>query len=290
MKSFDIVQHYTRFGTNVNGHFVPSGSGLILKGRVRSGKTYLIGIIAKLMLNKGWNIITNVRFANDEFVKYSGKLHYITSDLEFFKSYIEIEKTEPILLIWDDAQASQGFKSTHTIRKSGDMLQTFLIFIGKLDCNYLIVMHNYLIPDVLIDGFEPLWIYKLAKENFWVGSREFETDYDIRMNCVSVPVPEPSRFQGLQIVSKAIAMFEWKLDLPAMFSHCSKFEYADDLRTGIKDFLDSNADENPYAHLEKLTWTDITIAIKLKKPDVSGSMKLYEIINPNVLYSALKKV
>lgn len=279
---FDLVEFYNQF----NGH----GNGAIIKGRVRVGKTYLIGIIAKLLLNCGFYIISNVRFTDSEFEKYKGKLFYVRSDLDVFKSYLSIPKDTKILLIFDDSQASEGFKSTHVIRKSGDSLQTFLIFMGKLEMNYLIIMHNYLIPYTLIDGFEPIFIYKFDRNNFYVAKEYYETKSEIFSNSFQIPIPDIDKFSGLEILSKAIAVFEWKLDLRDMFSYVADYKYGENLRQGIKDYLDEHENDYELQSLKKLTWSDIAMAIKLKNPKVKGSDKLYEIINPNVLYSAFNKV
>ena len=275
--SFDITKWYNRFG----GH----GNGIILKGRVRSGKTYLVGIIAKLMILKGFVIISNVRFANSEYEKYKGKIFYVSSDLDFFQHYLNIPEKTKILLIWDDAQASDGFKSTHTIRKSGDALQTFLIFIGKLETNYLILMHNYLIPYSLIDGFEPMFIYKLNRESFYVGHKYLESNNEVIQSCYQIPVPKPEKFKGIETLTKAIAMFEWKLDLKEMFDFVSRFEYGENLRKGISDYLEQNIDlisDSKYDKLKKISYQDLYLSLCLKRNMIiPESTPINKLVNPN---------
>ena len=120
---FNILNHYRKFGAH--------GNGIIIKGRVRVGKTTLVSIFAKQLLDDGFAVISNVRFHDDVFKLYPNRLFYITSDLEFFESYIKLEPDTPSVLIWDDAQGSQGMKSTQVISKSGENLSKLLIFIGK---------------------------------------------------------------------------------------------------------------------------------------------------------------
>ncbi|GAI88737.1 unnamed protein product, partial [marine sediment metagenome] len=97
MDKIDIIKHFERFDCH--------GNGLIIKGRVRSGKTHFVSILTKLLLQRGFAVISNVRFTNKVLDAYRSRLFYITSDLEYFEAYLKIEPNTPIVLVWDDIQA-----------------------------------------------------------------------------------------------------------------------------------------------------------------------------------------
>jgi hypothetical protein len=284
-KRFNILNHYRKFG----GH----GNGIIIKGRVRSGKTTLVSIFVKQLLDNGFAIISNVRFDDTEIKKYAGKLYYITSDLDYFRAYIQIIDDTPVVLVWDDAQASEGMKSTQVMTKQGNNLAKFLIFIGKLQTNYLYIAHQKYIPNVILDGFEPMIIYKLNRNSFYVGNSLLELDNEIiRRNSYYVPLPDLKTIPMLKILSRATAMFEWMVDLDSLFRFLSQYHIGENLKKGIIEFLEINpCDNTDEINLKKLTWEQITIAIYLKRNGkIKGNEKLNQIINSGILYSTIDKM
>jgi len=276
----DIVAHFKQF----NCH----GNGLVIKGRVRVGKTYLLGIIAKLLLGNGFAIITNVRFADSEFEKYKGRLFYISSDLEYFEHYLTIPESIPIVLMWDDIQAQSGFKSTDYDQFT--KLSQFLIFMGKFETNYVYVAHQKYIPDCILDGFEPLFIYKKAKEWFYACRELHLTIKDVCSKCAYVPQPKPNQLTPLKILSQAISRFEWVLDLDGLYNHLSRYDIGENLRKGTKEFLESNDGFDEFKHLKDLKLYEIALAIYFKRGIISDGTKLNKIINPNTLSETKKLI
>lgn len=279
---FNILNHYKRFDCH--------GNGCIIKGRVRVGKTTLVSIFTKQFLENGFAVISNVRFDDSVFSSYPNHLFYITSDYEFFESYIKIADNTPIILVWDDAQASDGMKSTQTISKSGEMLSKLLIFLGKFECNYLYIAHQKYIPNVILEGFEPLIIYKMQRNSFYVGNQIYETDFEIRQNCVYIPLPDINKI-ALPIKTKTPAYFEFKVDLPELYRYLSKYTVNDDLRGATREFLKTNKNDSIDNHLKKLTWVEIVKAIYYKRNGkLTGKEKIYQIINSRVLYQTLDEL
>ena len=276
----DLVEHFRRF----DGH----GNGLIVKGRVRSGKTYLVAIITKMLLNDGFAIITNVRFDDKVLADYPD-LYYINDDIGYFEAYVKIPDNKPIVLVWDDIQSVQGFKSTHVSHREGDLLAKFLIFIGKFETNYIYVAHQKYIPNVITEGFDPLIIYKLNRETFYLGdSTLWLESADIRRNCYRIPVPSPERFPSLPIKSKALASFTFSLDLDGLYAHLSRYDIGEDLRRGVTEFL-STVDEHDdhFARLKKLSYKDIYTSLCLKKGEIlSDSKRIRDLINPKTVQEA----
>lgn len=277
MDKIDLVKHFKRF----DGH----GNGLIIKGRVRVGKTYFASLLIKELLKHGFAIVTNIRFENIVYDSYKNQLFYITDDKGFFEAYLKIKVNTPIVLAWDDIQASEGFKSTHIVTKSGDLLAQFLIFIGKLDTNYIYIAHQKYIPNTITEGFEPLFVYKLGRYDFWLGDELLLTSKEIRENCVWLPMPSQSN--PLPILSKATATFTFRLDLPALYRYLSRYEIGEDLRRGVKEFLDNWETEGKYTDMKKLSYLDIYIALCMKKEKIlSVGIKLDKLINPKIISDA----
>ena len=283
-KRFNILNHYTKFDSH--------GNGVIINGRVRSGKTTLVSIFVKQLLDNGFAVISNVRFADSVFAEYQNKLFYITSDLDFFNAYITIPDNIPMLLVWDDAQASEGMKSTQILSKSGNDLSKFLIFIGKFETNYMYIAHQKYIPDTLTRGFEPIIIYKLNRAGFYIGNSEFYTsEYEIRRNCYYAHIPPLDKIGYLPILSKAPATFEFKLDLSALFKYLSEYSIGENLKRGVAEFLKFRVESDGHTHLRSLTYQDIITALWLKRDKkLTGKEKLYQIVNPQILYSTLDKL
>lgn len=279
MAQLDIVEHFKQNDSH--------GNGLIVKGGVRRGKTYLVSIITKLLLINGFTVISNVRFEDNEFIKWKGKLFYITTDLEYFKYYLQTTSDNPIVLVWDDIQAQEGFKSTD--HEQFTKLSSFLIFLGKFESNYIYVAHQKYIPDCILDGFEPLFIYK-RKRTWYYACMEFHSSSkDKCPDCVYVPVPEPSQFKGLDIKSKAFSRFQFVIDLSGLYNYLSRYEIGEEIRKGVTEFLAKSDTDNTYTYLQNLSLKEITFAIYFKRGIIPDSTPLNEFINPNTL-SSVKKI
>lgn len=277
----DLVQYFNQN----DGH----GNGLIVKGKVRIGKTYLLGIIAKILIDNDFYILTNVRFENWEFKKYKEKMTYIINDIDFFNAYCEIPENSKLVIMWDDAQSKDAFTSKGVMTPEGKKLASFLIFLGKFECNYVYVAHQKYIPHAITEGFNPLVIYKFKRESFIISNKIYENDFDVYadQNSYFVPVPKPEKFKGLDIKSKGVADFEFKLDLDSLYSHLAKFEYGEDLRRGVKDFLNSeNAEISKASQLKNYSYVDMALSIYIQRGLIPDSTPLNKIFNPNTLSEA----
>lgn len=279
MNEIDIVSHFKRF----NCH----GNGLIVKGRPRSGKTYLLGILARLLIDNGFAVVSNVRFSDHVLDQYAGKLYYIINDLDYFKAYLDIDPGVPIVLMFDDSQAQQGMTSTGVMSKEGKKLASFLVFIGKLETNYVYVAHRDYIPHSITEGFDPVVIYKYDQPSFWIGDRLYENRTLVQANCHRVMIPSPDQYQGLEILSKGTAWFNFDLDLEGLFKHLSNRIYGENLRQGVYDFLTGNDQADPDEALKSMTQKDLIKALAYKYPDLKGSDKLYKLFNREILYDTL---
>ena len=279
MAQLDIIEHFKKNDCH--------GNGLIVKGGIRRGKTYLIAIITKLLLINGFTVISNVRFEDTEFIKWKGKLHYISTDLEYFKHYLNVPENTPIVLVWDDIQAQKGFKSTD--HEQFSKLSSFLIFMGKFDSNYVYVAHQKYIPDCITDGFEPLFIYKRAREYFYACMEFHESSKDKCKDCVYVSQPTPNQIKGLAIKSKAFSRFQFVIDLEGLYDYLSRYEIGEQIRKGVREYLDKSDTDNAYTHLQNLSLKEIAFAIYFKRGVIKDSTPLNEFINPNTL-SSVKKI
>lgn len=277
----DIVSHMQRFDSH--------GNGIIVKGRVRSGKTYLLGIMARLFIEAGFVVIGNVRFSDDMLRKYAGKLYYIVTDKDYFEAYLEVPPDTPIILMFDDSQGQQGMTSTGVMTKQGKQLASWLIVCGKLETNWVYVAHRDYIPHSITTGFDPLIIWKYERSHFWVTSKLYDTRAEVQRYGYRVPVPSPDKFKGFDIISKGTAWFEFTLDMEAMIKHLSGQHIGDNLRLGVSEFLNGKLQGDPDQHLKDLTHKDIIKAIYYKKPEVKGSDKLYKLFNREILYDTLKE-
>ena len=286
MKSnqLDLVQYFNQN----DGH----GNGLIIKGKVRIGKTYLLGIITKIFIDNGFYILTNVRFEDWEFEKHKDKMTYVIDDIDFFEAFCEIPKNSKLIIMWDDAQSKPYMTSKAVMTPEGKKLASFLIFIGKFECNYVYVAHQKYIPHAITEGFNPLVIYKFKRESFLISNKVYEYDYDVYSDSESVfvPVPKTDQFKGLDIKSVAVADFKFRLDLDSLYTHLAKYEYGEDLRRGVRDFLNSDsAILSKSSELKSYTYVDIALSIYLKRGLIKDSTPLNQIINPNTLSEAKRK-
>jgi len=280
MKEFDITKHYQRF----NGH----GNGVVLKGRVRSGKTTLIGILTYILMQTDFYIITNVRFENWVFEKYEHRIYYITSDIDYLQAYIDIPEGGRSILFFDDAQANPGMTSKGVMSKQGNQLATFLIFIGKLETNYMYIAHQRYLPAPLIEGFNPIMLYTLEIGSFFVSDKIFGDERDIERYGYKIKVPDPKVY-GLPIVSRAIAKFDFKLNWEELTEYIARYEVGDDLKPAVEEYLAMFRDhqkfdqpqKGPVEQLRRFTYEQILLALSLKRGRlISSGETINELFNP----------
>lgn len=272
------------------GHFQQNdchGNGLILKGGVRKGKTYLLSIICKILLKNGFAVISNVRFKNEIYDKYKN-LYYITTDREYFEKYLLINDALPIVLFWDDIQAQKGFKSTD--HEQFTKLSNFLIFLGKYNSNYIYVAHQKYIPDCILDGYEPLFIYKNSRYYFRICEEFHEKSISRCSNCIDAPVPK--NFKPLPFLSRGFARFTFIMDLEGLYDYLSQYEIGEDILRGTKEFLEQHTEEkSEYGELGNLSYEKIYIALTIKKGKLlSSGLKIREIFNSNIITMARNKL
>ncbi|GAI92775.1 unnamed protein product, partial [marine sediment metagenome] len=108
--------------------------------------------------------------------------------------------------------------------------------------------------------------------------------------CVNIPIPPANLIKPLEFLSKAPAKFTFILNLDKLYNCLTAFDIGEDLRKGVKQYLDRNRNAGEHDHLKDLTWKDIITAIYLKRPSITGKEQLYEIINPQTLYPTLKRL
>lgn len=282
MREFDIVKHYSRF----HGH----GNGVILKGRVRSGKTTLIGIITYIMLQADFYIITTVRFENWVLEKYAGKIYYVTNDIQYLQAYMNIPKGGKVVLFFDDAQANPGMTSKGVMTKQGHQLSTFLIFIGKLETNYFYVAHQKYLPAPLVEGFNPIMLYTLELGEFFVSDKVLLDERLIQRYGYKIEVPDREEY-GLPIISRAIAKFDFKLNWEEFTEFMAQEYVADNLKSAIRDYLEQhqikdeqqNKEITIATQLKMLSEEKILLALSLKKQrKISKGETIGELFNPNI--------
>lgn len=289
MREFDIVKHYSRF----NGH----GNGVILKGRVRSGKTTLVGILTFILLQAGFYIITNVRFADWVWEKYADKIFYIRNDVEYLEAYCKIPEGGRSILFFDDAQANEGMTSKGVMKSQGHQLATFLIFIGKLETNYMYIAHQKYIPAPMIEGFTPIMLYTLEIGNFYVSDKILLDERLITRYGYKIDVPNPEEF-GLPIISRAIPRFEFLLDWEDLIAYMSRYEVGDNLKEAIQQYLvkynlsqKQKQAVDPFIALKALTYEEILLALSLKKGyKLSAGDTLGKLFNPMIRQNVRDKL
>lgn len=218
-------------------------------------------------------------------------MHYITSDLEYFEAYLTIPLDMPIVLIFDDSQASEGFKSTEVNSKAGDNLAKFLIFLGKFESNYIFIVHQKYIPSSIVDGFEPLFLYKLNRHSMYLSTKFLMEPGEIK-RATFIPVPTLDKLQPLPILSKAIAMFNWLLDLSEIYSYLARYDIGENLRRGVTEYLNSltPGEDMRISSLSKLSYHDLYLALCIKKKKlISSGETLRDLINPNIINQSRKE-
>jgi len=281
MREFDITKHYGRF----NGH----GNGVILKGRVRSGKTTLVGILSYILVQTDFYIITNVRFENWVFEEYSGRIFYITNDIEYLEAYCSLPDGARSVLFFDDAQANKGMTSKGVMTPEGQNLATFLIFIGKLETNYMYMAHQKYLPAPLIEGFNPIMIYTLEVGSFYVSDSIFFDEQLIEKYGYKIKTPDPKKY-GLPIISRAVPRFTFKLEWEDLVEAMSRYEVGDDLKPAIHKYLEKynlveqqSIGEQQFNSLKDMTYEKLLLALSLKKGHkLSAGDTIGKLFNANI--------
>jgi len=299
LHNVDFVQYLMKNG----GH----GNGLIIKGVVRSAKTTLLGLITKIVLeNSNFAVISNVRFQNSVYDDYKN-LYFINSLEMYLNYYSEIPYSMPILLVWDDSQATEGMTSKDVFSKAGKIFAQFLIWIGKLQTSYIYVAHQKYIPAPLTEGFEPLILYKLNRSQFILATEIYEKDSqagkDINNIFVNLPKPDLELLEDgnykisetdknyLPIMTRAFTSFKFNVDMQKLNDKLTSFEVGENLKEGVKEFLNNSKNtDNPYFDLEKLSYEKLYIALCLKKGrELKSGETIRELFNPNILNESRKK-
>ena len=305
-QKLNIAKYFMRH----SGH----GNGLIIKGGVRRGKTTLISLLVMILLFRtNFVIISNVRFANYVYTKHKDRIFYITSLSQYLKHYSEIPYGKPMLLVWDDAQAHDGMTSKDVMSKEGKRLAQFLIFIGKLQTSYIYVAHQDYIPKSILQGFEPMFIYKINRESFVLSSEFFSRDTDVYSDTnhriVKMPkiefiktyniftrelkliIPEDNN-KYLRILSTAFTDFEFDVDMKKLNDRLSEFDVGENTKEAVADFLKKNYKiKSEFDFLKELTYEQILLALFIKKETlVSTGLLIRDLFNPKIIAIANKKL
>lgn len=281
MVKIDFAKYFSRH----KGH----GNGLIIKGGVRKGKTTLISLIVKDLIDRtDFILISNVRFDNIVYENYPNRIFYINSLRDYLKVISTKSYKFPFLLVWDDAQAKNDMTSKGVMSKGGKALSSFLIFIGKLQTSYIYVAHQSYIPRSLIEGFEPLFLYKINRESFIVSPDFYSYDSEVfkDKNNLIVKMPKyPDDNKYLPILSTAFTDFKFNVDLDKLYEALTEYEIGENTKEGIRNFLNnSNEENNQYNKLKSLTYLEIITALNIKKGRlISSGETIRELFNPKTL-------
>jgi len=272
--SFDPVMFFWKN----KGH----GNFQVIKGKIRVGKTYFANIEAKLLIDAGFKIISNCRYTKEAMRQYKGQLFYISTDRDLFNIYIENEG--PFVVLFDDAQ-TYGMSSTKATSQKGKTIADLSLFLGKLSMNCIFIEHLKYIPE-FIKGQSPQMVYKLTQKAVHIPKMQgdiIEKMAEVRRRCVKINIPdtaEPIPYETFMVPS-----FDITLPLDKLWSFLGKWEGKDhDLREGIRQWLLEYDGELVSERIKKMTWEDIWAAIRLKKPNVKPTAKLYQIIPNQIIY------
>jgi len=280
---------FAKYLTKNKGH----GNGLIIKGGVRKGKTTLISVIKKILINEtNFEIVSNVRLDNLVYLTEK-RLHYVRYFSEYLNIYSNLENDVPILLVWDDSQSDSSFTSLGVMSKGGKDISSFLVFIGKLSTSFIYVAHKSYIPRSFIEGFEPVFIYKLDKKDFWISEYFYQYDSDVKNSNQNYRcfIPKLDEFNHFKILSMAFTKFEFDIDLQKLYDHLSENQIGENLKPAVKEFL-NNVDNKMY-DLDKYTisYQDLYIALCIKKGQIIGrGDKISTIFNDKFIYDGRKKI
>ena len=249
-EEIDVMNHFDQ--NNRHGNF------LIIKGKIRSGKTHLAAILARFALEKGFKVITNIRFTDATIKRYPDKIYYITTDRDFFKAYVEIDGDS--ITIFDDAQATLS-SSLDTQTSKGKTVQSLMLFVGKFRSNVIYIAHLRYLP-LWIKSAQPLYIFKMHQKDMHISYKYHEFD-EVRRSQQVIRVPLPKDLKPLPFKTFGFPNFEITMNLPVMWAQLSQFE-GDDLRIAVKKYLESDQKTKADDRLRGLSESDIIRAIMLK--------------------------
>ena len=257
------------------------GNFVVLRGPIRKGKTYLAALWAREYIRGGFKVISNIRWKPQAQARYPGRLFYVSTDRQFFEAYRDNEG--PFIVIFDDAQ-TYGMVSTAATSKKGKQITDLSLFVGKLEMSCVFIEHLKYVPE-FIKGQNPLTIYKLEQESFYVPKRPglfVEDMRSVRQQSIRfyIDKSQPIPYETLMVPS-----FDITLPLSELWSYLAGRTGAEhDLRAGVREFLEL-LDKRGEDEALKLTWEEIWGAIRAKVPDVRPTWKLYDIIPNKVLYN-----
>ena len=274
--TFDPVSMFHRNG----GH----GNFLVLKGPIRKGKSYLTGILARELITQGFKVITNQMFTLEARNDYAGKLFYINNAKGFLEVYVN--NTGPFVALFDDAQ-TYGFSSTSATSKKGRTIADLMLFVGKLEMSCIFNTHLKYIPEAIL-AMEPVFYYKLDRPAFFLpkpATRLITEVRDVRSQSIRISIPQ--HWRPIPYRTTAVPSFDINIPLEKLWSFLGEWEKDhDNMRLGVKTWLEELDNTDPMDDLKKLTWKDIWMAIQIKKPGVKPGTKLYNLIPQKVIYGS----
>jgi hypothetical protein len=266
VEEYEIMDHFNQ--NNRHGNF------LVIKGKIRSGKTHLAAILARYAIYSGFSIITNIRF-EDRVLRANPKIYYITSDRDFFKAYISIKGDS--ITIFDDAQATTA-SSLDTLKEKGQLIQSLMLFVGKFQSNVIYIAHLKYLPEWLKSA-EPLWIYKMHQKDFHMSYDYLEWD-EVRKSRKVVRIPITDDMKPLEFKTFGVPFFEITMDINRMWFELSKYE-GDDLREAVQQYLVTDIKDKDKKKLLDLTEAEIVQAIMLhfgfKEVKEFSKLKFHEV-------------
>lgn len=285
---FSIAKFYNQ--NNRHGNFA------VIKGKIRTGKTYLACILLRHLIRAGFIIFTNIKLKNMEMDSLTGlwvlrdaktreiTVYYITSDRDWFTAYINTEGLDSIT-VFDDAQASK-MSSLDATSQSGKTINSLMLLIGKFQSNCLFIMHEKYCPHFVLE-FSRLWLYKLTQYGFYfskqrnLGWGEIAKNKDCHWT--------KQRGDPLEYDTYGIPQFNLEMDLEAMYIFLSKWHGS--LRDGVRAFMEREHEREEDRMLKRLTWRQIIRAVlfKREKQGITEGrqlvgMKGREIFERNTLY------
>lgn len=301
IKEVDLIKYLMQNSGHANG--------LIIKGKARLGKTTLLSLISKKALDESpFIIVSNVRFENWVYEFYKDRIFFINSLRMYLDYYSDIPYKNPILLVWDDSQASEGMTSKDVMTKEGKMFAKFLIFIGKLQTSYIYVAHQKYIPSALTEGFEPFYLYKLNRKQFILSKDIYDKDSDSLRDSnnliVNLPKPNLTKMENgnykiakddinyLPILSIAFTNFKFKgVDFDILFDMLTSYDVGENIKEVVKKYLNQSENQNSENDLSKLSYEKLYIALCIKQKRLIGTgEKMRDIFNPNIITEGRKKV
>lgn len=300
INEIDIIKYLMQNSGHANG--------LIIKGKARLGKSTLLSLITKKALDDSpFIIVSNVRFENWVYEFYKDRIYFINSLRMYLEYYSIIPYENPILLVWDDSQASEGMTSKDVMSKEGKMFAKFLIFIGKMQTSYIYVAHQKYIPSALTEGFEPYFLYKLNRPQFVLSENQYLKDSDSIKDSINpiVNLPKPNVTKNekgnytiddndenyLPILSIAFTNFKFEgVDFDILFDMLTAFDVGENVKEVVKQYLGKSENENEYQELN-LSYEKLYMALCIKKGRlISSGEKINELINDMMINSGRKKL